>query len=319
VRLAKLSWFVLFTLVAACSNSCSERSGSGSPAASGSSPAASAEAKGSGPPLLIERDADHVGGVIARAPGSDSVLIADEDHGVLRYIADTSPLLHAKSPPAPEAPASAKPPPVVIVSSAAARPPAASKPYAAAKPSAVASPAEASSAKAPVTTGAPGGAPKPAEGETTVAQETISLGGAPANLVAIRDGALVTVRDPGKLVRVRKGDDGKLSVTHEVAVAADAWGIALNEMGTRALVTSAWTNTVSLVEVSDAGLKKCAEVSVEREPRGVVFASDSVAYVNHLVGNEITRLSIRGDCDPNGIGEIKRIVVPPSPARSPAG
>ncbi len=116
------------------------------------------------------------------------------------------------------------------------------------------------------------------------------MGGAPANLVTLRDGALVTVRDPGKLVRVQKGEDGKLSIKHEVAVAADAWGLAVNEMGTRAIVTSAWTNTMTLIEISDTGLKKCAEVSVGREPRGVVFASDSLAYVNHLVGNQITRL-----------------------------
>lgn len=145
------------------------------------------------------------------------------------------------------------------------------------------------------------------------------MGGAPANLVAIRDGALVTVRDPGKLVRVRRGDDGKLTAAHEIAVAADAWGLAVNEAGTRALVTSAWTNTVTLIEISADGLRKCAEVSVGREPRGVVFAEGSVAYVNHLVGNAITRLRLSGACDANGVSEVKAVVVAPSPVRSPAG
>jgi mono/diheme cytochrome c family protein len=145
------------------------------------------------------------------------------------------------------------------------------------------------------------------------------MGGAPANLIAMRDGVLVTVRDPGKLVRVRKTEDGKLSIVHEVSVAADAWGLALNETGTRALVTSAWTNTVTLVEVSAEGLKKCDEVTVGREPRGIIFASDSVAYVNHLVGNELTRLKIGTTCDDKGITEAKALVVAPSPARSPAG
>ncbi len=306
VRLAKVSSFALFTLVSACNKSTPDTSGSSSSAASSVAPAPSASAaEKAGPNPLIEHDADHVGGVIARAPNSDSVFMADEDHGLVRYIADTSPLLQPKAPPKPEAIAVAKPPPVVIVSSARAKPVGSAKSYAETKPSA-----------APSATNAP---VKLAQGETTVVQETLSMGGAPANLVTLRDGALVTVRNPGKLVRVQKSNDGKLSVKHEVAVAADAWGLAVNEMGTRALVTSAWTNTVTLIEISDTGLKKCAEVSVGREPRGVIFASDSVAYVNHLVGNQITRLSIRNDCDSNGLGEIKSIVVPPSPVRSPVG
>jgi mono/diheme cytochrome c family protein len=235
---------------------------------------------------LIERGADHVGGVIARAVGTDGVFIADEDHGVLRWIADTSPLLHPKAPPAPADAASSAAP------SASAAPP----------PPATTSPSS----------------PLP-DRATEVAQEVLSMGGAPSNLVAIRDGALVTVRDPGKLVRVRRSDDGKLSVVHELPVAADAWGLALTEEGTRALVTSAWTSTVTLVEVSDAGLRKCAEARVGREPRGVLFASDGVAYVNHLVGNALTKLTLREPCNESSIGEVKTVVAPPSPVRSPAG
>ncbi len=266
LRLAKLSFCCvpLVVLLGACSQSGPKPTPIAS-AAPSSAPATSASAAPDATSALVDRDADHVGGVIARVSGGDGVLIADEDHALVRYVADTSPLLHPDPKALPDA------------------------------------------GKAPAKPGA------------VVAQETLSLGGAPANLVAIRDGALVTVRDPGKLVRVRRGADGKLSVAHELAVAADAWGIALNDAGTRALVTSAWTSTVTVVEIGDAGLKKCAEVSVGREPRGVVFASDTVAYVNHLVGDEITRISLRPGCGADSIAEAKRVVVPPSPVRSPAG
>jgi len=310
VRLALISSCVLFALAGACSKTNPDSSSTGSsatPTPAAAPSASNAQATGPGP--LIEPEADHVGGVIVRAPGSDSVYIADEDHGVVRFIADTSTLIKAPTSATAAASSSAvTPPPVVVVSaSARAKSPGPAKAYAGTRSSA---------GPEPSANAAP---PKLIEGETTVGQETLAMGGAPANLVALRDGALVTVRDPGKLVRITKTADGKLAAKHEVSVAADAWGLAVNDAGTRALVTSAWTNTVTLVEISDAGLKKCAEVSVGREPRGVVFASDSLAYVNHLVGNQISRLSLSTECNDKALAEVKSVVVPPSPGRSPAG
>jgi hypothetical protein len=295
----------LCALVCACTKSDPEKTAIGTQPAS----SASAAAVVPGPPRVIERDADHVGGVIARAQGTDGVYIADEDHGLVRWIADTSPLFPTRPPP-PRAPVAA--PSASASAAASARAPVS----AAARASATAF------IPVPVPTYAPeaDGLP-PIQGDRAVdvAQETLALGGAPANLVAIRDGALVTVRDPGKLVRIRRSDDGKLSVAHELALAADAWGLAVNEAGTRALVTSAWTSTVTLVAIGDDGLHKCAEVTVGREPRGVLFASDHTAYVNHLVGNEITRLKLGDACDEKSITEVKALVVAPSPTRSPAG
>lgn len=308
VRLFKLAPFILCSLVNACGKSAPDNSANGSPTPSSAAPSPSGAAvEPTQPALLIERDADHVGGVITRVPGTDSVYIADEDHGLVRFVADTSPLRPAKADPTTATATPAKQPTVVVVPSARTQSSAAAKPYATTIKSVGTPPA----AEAPTK--------KLAQGETTVTQEVLAMGGAPANLVAIRDGALVTVRDPGKLVRVQKDAEGKLTIKHELAVAADAWGIAINEQGTRALVTSAWTNTVTLVEISDSGLKKCAEVSVPREPRGVVFASDSLAYVNHLVGNQLSRLSISSACETNAVTEVKSVVVPPSPARSPIG
>jgi cytochrome c len=309
VRLATLSSFTVCALLGACGKSDPEKAATGSQAISSASAAASAPA----PAGLIERDADHVGGVIARAQGSDGVYIADEDHGLVRWIADTSPLFPTKPPP-PRAPAEA--------ASASASPSASASAYAHAPLSASARAAATAFVPVAVPTYKPSadGLP-PIQGDRAVevTQEVLAMGGAPANLVAIRDGALVTVRDPGKLVRIRKSDDGKLSVAHEIALAADAWGLAVNEAGTRALVTSAWTSTVTLIAITDGGLRKCAEVSVGREPRGVLFASDHTAYVNHLVGNQITRLKLGDECDEKSIGEVKAIVVAPSPTRSPAG
>ena len=310
VRLALLSSCALFALLGACSKTNPDSNATGSTATTAATPAPSASAaQAAGPGPLIEPDADHVGGVIARAPGGDSVYIADEDHGLVRFIANTATLIKSKElTTASASSAAANPPPVVVVSaSARAKSPSAAKAQTATKSSA---------GPEPSANAAP---PKLVEGQTNVEQETLAMGGAPANLVALRDGALVTVRDPGKLVRIRKGPDGKLAALHEVSVAADAWGLAVNDAGTRALVTSAWTNTVTLVEITDSGLKKCAEVSVSREPRGVVFASDSLAYVNHLVGNQISRLAIGNDCNDKALSEVKTVVVPPSPTRSPAG
>lgn len=281
---------------------------SSTPAPSSSAATAAASAAPT-PALLIETTAEHIGGVISRAPGTDGVYIADEDHGQLRWIADTSPLLNPKA-----KPASAATEEIAEIAMSAKAP----SSYGSAKP-----PASGASAISLAKSAAPEIKPPPPavvdDGATEVVQEVVPMGGAPANLVAIRDGVLVTVRDPGKLIRVRRDDQGKLAVTHEVSVAADAWGLALNQAGTRALVTSAWTNTVTLVEISDTGLKKCAEVRVGREPRGVAFATEDTAYVNHLVGNEITRLKIGNSCDEKSFGEIKPIVVAPAPLRTPPG
>jgi len=309
VKRARYSWLALGILAAACSKSSEDKPTNASPGGAGSSVAAPAASTVAAPVLLIESTADHVGGVIARAPGTDGVYIADEDHGSIRWIADTSPLLDPKA-----KPASATPDEVPEVAASAKTP----KPYASAMPAAASAGAISLAKSAMAKSEAPPATAAP-DGATEVAQEVVAMGGAPANLIAIRDGVLATVRDPGKLVRVRKDDQGKLAISHEVALAADAWGLAVNQAGTRALVSSAWTNTVSLVEITDGGLKKCAEISVGREPRGIVFASDDVAYVNHLVGNEITRIKLSAACDDKAITEAKAFVVAPSPVRSPAG
>lgn len=314
MKLAPLCWLTLgIVAAAACGKSKDDKPAENSPAAPSSSVAAPSVSAESKPTLLIEPTADHVGGVIARAPGTNGVYIADEDHGNLRWIADTSPLLDPKAKPA--APAAEE---ITEVAMSSKKP----GPYASAAASARAPAGAASAISLASSAAAEAKTPPPSvvpDGATEVTQEVLALGGAPANLIAIRDGVLVTVRDPGKLVRIRKDDQGKLAMVHEVSLAADAWGLALNAAGTRALVTSAWTNTVTLVEVSENGLKKCAEVTVGREPRGVSFASDDTAYVNHLVGNELTRVKIGASCDDKGIVEAKPFVVAPSPMRSPIG
>ena len=311
VKPSRFSWVVLGLITAACSKSTEDKpTATSAQTGSSSEPtAASAASATTGRALLIETTADHVGGVITRAPGTDGVYIADEDHGQLRWIGDTSPLLDPRAKPAAAAPEEVK---------EVAMPAKAPSAYASAHaPPGAASAISLAKSAAPEKTTPPPTAVL--DGATSVVQETLAMGGAPANLIAIRDGVLVTVRDPGKLVRVRKDEQGKLAITHSVDVAADAWGLALNQAGTRALVTSAWTNTVTLVEVTETGLKKCAEVSVKREPRGVLFATDDIAYVNHLVGNEVTRLKVGANCDEKGLAEVKSFVVAPAPLRTPPG
>ena len=94
VRSALISSCALFALIAACGKTNPDAGSTTSTATSAATPAPSASvAENAAPGPLIAPDADHVGGVIARAPNSDSVYIADEDHGLVRFVADTAAFL----------------------------------------------------------------------------------------------------------------------------------------------------------------------------------------------------------------------------------
>jgi DNA-binding beta-propeller fold protein YncE len=147
----------------------------------------------------------------------------------------------------------------------------------------------------------------------------ITLPGRPAQVIALADALLVTVRDPGLLLRlVPNGDDWKVAGTARLP--ADAWGVTVTPDGGRALVSSAWSRRVSAVDLSKlvdgAEVDPVWSVAVAREPRGIVVGAGGVAYVTHLVGADLTRLDgVAGAEAP----AVKRVVLPASPLRAPSG
>lgn len=232
-RAASLALLAAFAF--GCGNK-SEGPDGGAPAPSASSSSAAAASANGAPNEAPAPPATRVGSALARTPRGDALLLADEDHRVLRVV----PL-----------------------------------PLDAAKP-----------------------------------RSETALPGAPAQVVALSDRVLVTLRDPGLLL-VMKLDAGGLVETARVPVAADAWGLAVTPDDKIALVTSAWTHTVTAVDLATLAVKWTA--SVPREPRGVVITADgATAYVSHLVGPALTRLDL-------ATGATRAVELPASPLRTPAG
>jgi len=102
----------------------------------------------------------------------------------------------------------------------------------------------------------------------------IPLPGRPAQVLPVGDRVLVTIRDPGLLL-VLRDRAGALAEEGRVALPADAWGLAVTADGARALVTSAWTHKVSLVDLGTLAVRWSADVA--REPRGVAVRADGSA------------------------------------------
>jgi DNA-binding beta-propeller fold protein YncE/mono/diheme cytochrome c family protein len=146
----------------------------------------------------------------------------------------------------------------------------------------------------------------------TSAPAELKMPGAPAQVLALGERVLVTVRNPGLLLVLKVDPGGTLSEEARVQLPADAWGMGLSPDGTRVFVTSAWTHQVSLV---DLGAKKVLwQADVPREPRGVVAMDNDTAYVSHLVGADLTRVSGK-----QGSPAAEAISLLPSPVRAPSG
>lgn len=121
------------------------------------------------------------------------------------------------------------------------------------------------------------------------AVKEVALPGRAAQVVVRGEQVLVTVRDPGALVVLRPDEGKGLVETARVGLAADAFGIALTPDRRRALVTSAWTHTVSAVDLEKNTVLWALDVG--REPRGIAVTGDGKrAYVTHLVGPDLTRI-----------------------------
>ncbi|MEP7123768.1 MAG: c-type cytochrome [Byssovorax sp.] len=133
--------------------------------------------------------------------------------------------------------------------------------------------------------------------------------GRPAQVLAVGDRLLVTIRDPGLLLVMTPAADGTLAEAARIALPADAWGLAVSPDGKTAMVTSAWTHQVSMIDLDAKSVRW--SLDVEREPRGVVVRDDKVAYVSHLVSSALTRIDLAGP------GKATRVELPPAPLRTP--
>jgi hypothetical protein len=105
-----------------------------------------------------------------------------------------------------------------------------------------------------------------------------------------------------------------LKETARVALAADAWGITLAPDESFIGVTSAWAARVSVVDLATAKVRSVVDVG--REPRGITILPDGKrAYVSHLVGTDITKIS-----DIDGASPVaKKFELPAAPLRGGGG
>lgn len=119
------------------------------------------------------------------------------------------------------------------------------------------------------------------------------------------DPSIVRKSQGGLLVILRPDPERGLVELGRVVLPPDAWGLAVTPDGKRAVVTSAWSATVSVVDVDER--KVIASLPVAREPRGVTLTKDGkTAYVSHLVGSDLTKIE--------DVGGAPRAAVVPLPA-----
>jgi hypothetical protein len=141
----------------------------------------------------------------------------------------------------------------------------------------------------------------------------VAMPGPPANVLALADRVLVTIRSPGLLLVLRPDAAAGLVETARVPLPRDAWGLAVTPDETLALVTSAWTHQLSAVDLA-SGTKRWS-LPLRREPRGVVVRPDGAsAYVSHLVGANVTRV------DSLAASPVAHpVALPAAPLRAPSG
>jgi len=161
----------------------------------------------------------------------------------------------------------------------------------------------------------PGGGVAPATEPAFVdaGEVSVDLPGKPAQLLALGDRVLCTIRDPGMLLVLSAGEHPE--EIGRVALPADAWGLAVTADGSVAYVTSAWTHQLSRVNLAE--MTVTWSVDVAREPRGVTVTADGArVYVSHLIGADLTRVDVTGDASKP---IVRRVALPADPLRTLAG
>lgn len=231
-----------------------------------------------------------------RSADGQRLYLADEDHNIVRIL----PLPFGDEP-KPIAPASS------ASASASAAPSASAPPRASASASASASVSVA--AKPP-----PPGTIPPIPVPPSAKQIEYFAPGPPAQVIPIDGYVLVTIRNPGMLLVLQEKPDHSLEESARIPIAPDAWGIALTPDEKIALVTSAWTHTVTAINLAEK--KVLWTLDVAREPRGVVIHPDGKrAYISHLTSGELTRIDNIADAS----AKASSIAFPAAPQRAPQG
>jgi DNA-binding beta-propeller fold protein YncE len=130
------------------------------------------------------------------------------------------------------------------------------------------------------------------------------------------DPLLVRQSQGGLLIALGPGPDGALVELGRVTLAPDAWGLAVTPDDHRAVVTSAWSHEVAVVDVATpSAMKVVSHAEVAREPRGVAITADGkTAFVSHLVGAPLTKIT-----GLDGTPSVAPQPLPTARARGPQG
>ena len=115
--------------------------------------------------------------------------------------------------------------------------------------------------------------------------------GAPAQVLAVHERLLVTVRQIGQgkgALLVLKRSGLSLEEAARVELPVDAWGVSVTPDDKIALVTPAWTHQLPAVEIATS--KVLWSVDTAREPRGIAVMPSTDgggyrAYVSHPRGS----------------------------------
>ena len=151
--------------------------------------------------------------------------------------------------------------------------------------------------------------PDPGSTASRIASEALPLPGRPAQLVVVGAHLFVTIRSPGLLLRLTDDGTGHHVEDARIALPDDAWGLAVSADLRTAVVTSAWTSEVSVVDLETAKVR--AILPVVREPRAVVLRGGA-AFVSHLTSAALTRIDGVDGPSPRAV----RVELPAAPLRT---
>lgn len=308
-------------------------SGAGAPSAISAGPQAGPGPAPGAPPITLS------GGAIAAGADDATLIVADEDHDAL-YVVPTSfdpsaaRVVALPGPPAQvvdagdvvlvtvrtlptdearEARAAvrgAAPTPDAMTREEIPAPPPKGAASASAAPSASAVPS--ASASGPKASAAASAGAKPAAAKGA-AQPKPQRGTRPR----VFDPGVVRKSQGGLLLVLRRDADQGLVERARLTLPPDAWGLALTPDAKRAVVTSAWTARVSVVDLADRDHPAIvATLETPRQPRGIAIANDGKsAWISHLVGSDLTRVDGLDSTSPS----VAKVALPAGRSRTPLG
>ena len=117
----------------------------------------------------------------------------------------------------------------------------------------------------------------------------------------------------GLLLAFRPDEERGLVEVGRTVIAPDAWGLGVTKDGSRAVVTSAWSAKIAVIDLVTH--KTIFESDVAREPRGVSISADGkTAWISHLTGTDLTRID-----DLDKAPHLAKAPLPTGLSRAPIG